>query len=230
MNARDAAVAELERAVGHRFRDRDLLEQALTHPGVGHGARKVASNQRMEYLGDRVLGLIVAEALYARFPDLDEGELTKRFTALVDGETCARVARRIGVGPALRMAAGDSKLGARDNVSVLGDACEALIAAVHLDGGFEAARERFLALWEPEIAEGRAAAANPKSMLQEWAAREGGPPPAYAVLDRKGPDHAPVFTVEARVGEREPVRAEGRSRQEAEKAAATALLIREGIL
>jgi len=229
MNARTQAAAGVERELGWTFRDRELLDRALTHGSVGQGANRSRTNERLEYLGDRVLALVLAEALYRRFPEADEGELTKRFHALVDSETCARLARRLGLGEALKLAPGQAKTGARDNTTILGDACEAVIAALYLDAGLEVARERVLALWAPEIEAGRRSSTeNPKSALQEWAQGAGRPLPEYEVISRDGPDHAPRFVVEVRVEGTAPERAEGRSRQEAEKAAAAAMLQREG--
>lgn len=216
-------------ALGHSFQDPGLLDQALTHPSAGSGQRRYATYQRLEFLGDRVLGLVVAEALFRRYPDADEGELSKRIHALVDGPTCARVAERLGVGPALLMGGGQRGR-IRISDAVLGDACEALIAAVYLDGGWEAARAVVERLWAEAFEAGRLAVAHAKSALQEWAAANGRPPPAYAVIDQSGPAHRPVFTVEVAISGLEPARAEGRSRQDAEKAAATALMTREGLL
>jgi ribonuclease-3 len=228
MNARADAVAELETRIGHAFKDRALLEQALTHASVGQGARRVADYQRLEFLGDRVLGLIVADMLLRRFPDASEGDLSKRLHWLVNRETCARIAERLGVGDALRVAAGDSKRGARENKTILGDACEALIAAVYRDGGLDAARKAFEPLWAPEVdTQGPPEQLSSKSRLHEWAMARGRAAPLYRVTGREGPDHAPQFTVEVEVEGVAPISAAGRSRQEAEKAAAAALLERE---
>lgn len=226
---RRSAVEQVAAGLGHAFRDRSFLEQALTHPSAGSGQRTYATYQRLEFLGDRVLGLVVADALYRRHPDADEGELSKRNHALVDGPTCARVAERLGVGPALLMGGGQ-KGRIRVSDAVLGDACEALIAAVYLDGGWDAARAVVERLWAEEFEAGRLAVVHAKSALQEWAAANGRPPPAYAVVDQTGPAHRPVFTVEVRIDGLEPARAEGRSRQDAEKAAATLFMTREGLL
>jgi ribonuclease-3 len=230
MNARLSAVEGVERRLSYRFKDRDLLERALTHASAGQGARRVADNERLEFLGDRVLGLIAADLLMRRFPEATEGELSKRLHAVVSREACARVAETLELGPALRLAAGETKRGARANATILGDACEAVIAAVYRDGGLEAARSTFAPMFELEIDRlGPTAALSPKSRLQEWAAQAKRPNPVYAVVSREGPDHAPRFTVEVRVEGFEPARASGASRQEAEKAAATALLDQAGV-
>ena len=235
MNSRAAEVTALEVRLGHSFASPDLLEQALTHSSVGEGARKVLNNERLEFLGDRVLGLFTAEVLMAQFPTAREGDLSQRYNMLVNREACARAARRMGLGPALRLAGGESKRGGREHDTILADACEAVLAALYVDGGPEVAREVYLRYWADEIetlshsAIGSAAMGNPKSFLQEWAASKRKPIPTYVVIARSGPDHQPVFTVEVQVDGLEPAKADGRSRQEAEKAAASLLLSREGL-
>jgi ribonuclease-3 len=231
MNLRAEAAAELERRLGYSFDDRSLLERALTHSSVGHGAKTVEDYERLEFLGDRVLGLIVARDLLHRFPEASEGELSSRLHALVCRDACAVVAERLGVPEALRLAPGETKSGGRYKKTILGDACEALIGAVFLDAGFERAHAVFSPLWAEEVERlAPLSELNPKSRLQEWAAGGGRAPPAYAVVGRDGPDHAPRFTVEVALKGFEPARGEGGSRQEAEKAAARSLLEREGLL
>ncbi len=231
------AVAALARNLGHDFRDPSLLDQALTHASVGEGAERDArgrpflDNQRMEFLGDRVLGLLVADRLVRDLPAADEGEMSSRLHALVDKPTCARVAESMGVGGAMRLSPGEAKQGGRRREGVLGDAMEAILAAVWLDGGIEAARAVFERAWAAELAAPpRRALTNPKSALQEWALGQGRPLPTYRIIERTGSDHAPTFTVEASVAGIPPLTAQGRSRQDAEKAAATALLQREGVI
>jgi ribonuclease-3 len=225
---RKAAVAGLERRLGHVFQDRPLLERALTHASASQGDPAARHNERLEFLGDRVLNLLAAERLMAIYPEEREGELSKRMHGLINREACAEAARHIGLPPAIRLAGGEAKGGGRDNPTILGDACEALLAALYLDAGLERTREVFEVIWAPQFeAVKSAGVANPKSELQEWAAAKGLPQPRYEVIDRLGPDHAPVFTVELQVGELAPTRAQGRSRQDAEKAAARALLDRE---
>ena len=226
MNSREAAVAELERRIGHAFADRELFERALTHASVGDGARKVRHNERLEFLGDRVLGLLAAERLLALDPDSREGELSPRLAQLVNGKACARVARRIGLGEALRVAGSASKIGARDNDTVLGDACEALMAAIYIDGGLEAARAFFMKFWAEEFEHADPASKDVKNHLQEWAQSRGLPLPKYEVVSRTGPDHAPCFTVSVSVEGYPNERGAGRSRQDAEKAAALCMLTR----
>jgi ribonuclease-3 len=226
--SRAAVLAALERRLGHAFADRALLERALTHASkLGLGRSGVRHNEGLEFLGDRVLGLSIAEALYARNPEADPDALNKRFAFLVSRDGCAEVARAIGLDEAIDV---PKFQGLRRNDTALADACEALLAAVFLDAGFETARKVVLGLWA-EMLERPIdfTAANPKTALQEWAQGQGRPLPRYEVVAREGPDHAPRFTVQAAVEGYEPVTAAGRSRQEAEKAAAQALLKREGI-
>ena len=228
MSDRAQAVAALAARLGHVFRDAALLEQALTHASVGHGLRKVGDSERLEFLGDRVLGLVVAEALMARFPEEPEGDLSRRLHALVSGAACALTAREWGVGPALRLPPGETRRGARDQEVFLADACEAVIAAVYLDAGFEAARAVVLDGWGERLSQDAAAVPdNPKTRLQEWALARGKPLPRYAVLERTGPDHSPRFAVAVDVEGLDACRGEGGSRKEAEKAAAQAMLDRE---
>ncbi len=231
MNLRAEAVASLERRLDYSFNDRSLLERALTHSSVGHGARAVEDYERLEFLGDRVLGLIVARDLFQRFPDSAEGELSSRLHALVSRDVCAQIAERLGVPEALRLAPGETKAGGRYKKTILGDACEALIGAVYLDAGFDRAHALFGPLWAEEMeALAPLTALNPKSRLQEWAAAAGRAAPVYAVVAREGPDHAPRFTVEVALPGVESARGEGGSRQDAEKAAAKFILEREGLL
>ena len=230
MNLRVEAISALEQRIGHVFADRELLERALTHASVGDGARKVRHNERLEFLGDRVLNLLAAERLLALDADAKEGVLSPRLAALVNGKACARVARRIGLAPALRLSGSATKIGARESDGVLGDACEALMAALFIDGGLEAARTFFNTAWQEEFdAPTNARGADPKTRLQEWAQGLGLPLPGYAVVKRTGPDHAPSFTVAVTIQGHDAEHGDGRSRQEAEKAAALAMLLkREG--
>jgi ribonuclease-3 len=229
MNARAAAVDALTGRLGYAFNDAALLEQALTHASVGRGADKAGDNEVLEFIGDRVIGLLAAERLAELYPAAAEGDLTLRLHGLVNRDACARVARRIELGPALRLAGGESKTGGREKATILGDACEALMAAVYRDGGLEAARAVFLALWREEFdTVDTARPRDPKTALQEWVMGLGQPLPVYEVTHRSGPDHQPEFTVSVRVAGLDPALAKGSSRREAEKSAAAALLQREG--
>ncbi|PZO02792.1 MAG: ribonuclease III [Alphaproteobacteria bacterium] len=234
-NLRAEAVTALQTRIGHAFRDAALLERALTHASVGEGApvgvHGPRDNERLEFLGDRVLGLLVAEKLSRDYPTANEGELSSSLHALVDKTACARVGEALGVGAALRLSPGETKTGGRRKAGVIADAVEAILAAVYLDGGLEAARIFFDKAWAEEFsAPPSRTVTNPKSALQEWAQAKGRPLPTYRVADRTGSDHAPTFTIEVSVEGVEPLTAQGRSRQEAEKAAATALLKREGVI
>ena len=235
-NPRADAVAELVRRLGHEFGDPRLLDRALTHASVGEGVAPQTSkaprdNERLEFLGDRVLGLLVADRLHRDFPEADEGQLSSRLHALVDRAACGRVGEALGIGQAVRLSPGETKSGGRLKEGLIADAVEAVLAAIYLDGGLEAARAAFDRAWAEELAKpSERGLSNPKSALQEWAQAQGRPLPTYQVTERSGSDHAPTFTIEVTIEGVEPVAARGRSRQDAEKAAATALLQREGVI
>jgi ribonuclease-3 len=230
MNTRTAAIEELERRIGYHFVDRDLLERALTHASVGDGAREVRHNERLEFLGDRVLNLCAAERLMALDPDSREGEMSRRLANLVNFHACARAAHRVGLPDALRLSASATKVGARKSDAVLGDACEALMAALYIDGGLDTAKAFFARFWAEEFEDLDAPRSkDPKTQLQEWAQGLGLPLPRYQIVSREGPAHAPVFVIEVEVEGFAAERGEGGSRQAAEKSAAqTMLLKREG--
>ena len=210
--------------IGHDFRDPELLRRAVTHSSLSSTTRP--DNQRLEFLGDRVLGLVMAEALLGADLKASEGQLAPRFNALVRKETCADVARDLGLGEVLKLGRSEMMSGGRRKEALLGDALEAVIAAVYLDGGFESARRVVLRLWGDRIAKVDADARDAKTALQEWAQARGLPPPAYQAVDRTGPDHAPVFTVEVRLENGETERAAAGTKRVAEQAAARALLAR----
>ena len=210
--------------LGHQFRQPDLLLRAVTHASISSVTRP--DNQRLEFLGDRVLGLAMAEALLRADSAATEGQLAPRFNALVRKETCADVARGIGLGEVLKLGRSEMLSGGRRKEALLGDALEAVIAAVYLDAGFEAAQAVVLALWGDRIAEVEADARDAKTALQEWAQARGLPPPAYLEQGRTGPDHQPVFTVEVRLENGAVERAAAGTKRQAEQAAAKALLLR----
>jgi ribonuclease-3 len=214
--------ARLGAKIGHRFDNLERLETALTHPSASTRARP--DYQRLEFLGDRVLGLVIAEMLLARFPKEAEGRLAPRLNALVRKETCADVASEIGLGDYLRLGRSESTTGGRRKTAILGDAMEALIATVYLDGGYEAARAVILRLWDSRISEAKDLESDPKTALQEWAQARGLAPPAYETVDRSGPDHAPMFTIAARLETGATATAEAASKRAAQQAAAAALL------
>jgi len=218
----------LEERLGYRFRDRDLLDLALTHvsaPGAGTGV----SYQRLEFLGDRVLGLAVAEMLYRAYPDAAEGELSRRLAELVRRESCAEVAQAWDVGPHLKLGAGEVHSGGRRNTAILADACEAIIGAVFLDGGYEAARALVERAFAQRLAAPRRPLRDAKTALQEWAQGRGLPTPVYAIVEQVGPDHAPKFRVSAKVEGLDLALGLGASKRSAEQDAARSLLLREGV-
>jgi ribonuclease-3 len=222
----DALVVRL----GYKFRDREGLRRALTHRSAVPGERVAdESYQRHEFLGDRVLGLAVATMLFETFPQADEGDLARRFNLLVRKETCAAVAEALDVGPAIRLGTGERQSGGRQKVAILGDVIEAIIAAIYLDGGFEAARAFVERNWRPRLESLSGPLRDAKTTLQEWAQGRGMPTPVYESLDRSGPDHAPTFTVRVNIGGDAAGEGRGRSKREAEQAAATAVLVREGL-
>lgn len=222
-------VKALETRLGYEFKDRGLLDRALTHASHGHGRKGASSYERLEFLGDRVLGLMTAEALFKLFDNADEGALAPRLNALVRKETCADVARAIGLGEALKMAPAEQRGGGRDKTSILGDACEALIAALYLDGGREAAQRFYDTHWSARIEALKSKPREPKSQLQEWAAKKGFVQPRYELTGRSGPDHRPVFKVQVHVDPLAPCDGEGGSKQAAERDAAEKCLAREGV-
>ena len=220
--AKPPPLAPLLAALG-READPALMVEALTHRSAAGPARP--SNQRLEFLGDRVLNLLIADALFTRRPDEPEGTLAPRFNELVRKETCAEIAREIDLGPHLRLDRAEARGGGRKRVTILADAMEAVIAAVYLDGGLDAARDVVLRLWGARIdAQGAAAPQDAKTALHEWAMARGMPPPAYAIVARSGPDHAPRFRVAAELSDGRAAEAEAANKRAAEQAAAAALL------
>ena len=224
-------LATLEATLGHRFADRAHLERALTHTSALKGTPSNGPHyQRLEFLGDRVLGLAVAEMLYRAYPKASEGELSRRLGHLVRQETCAEVAESWDVGPHIRLGQGEIQSGLRKKAAILGDVCEAVIAAVYLDAGFDVARTLVERDFGPKMSEPGRATRDPKSMLQEWALGKAKPVPVYQERDRSGPDHAPMFRIAAVVDGVKDFEAEGPSKRLAEQAAAEGLLRREGVL
>ena len=205
--------------LGHEPVNIDLYELALTHSSIGG-----PSYERLEFLGDRVLGLVIARALYERYPSEPEGNLSKRYNGLVDRDTCAENGREIGVPKLVRLGKQAREDGASQSENVVGDVMEALIGALFLDGGLEPASRFILNLWESDLAVQQGAPQHPKSALQELAAAKGVKAPVYEVLSRTGAHHAPRFTIRVFVAALGDATAEGSSKQEAETAAAAALL------
>ena len=212
----------LQQALGHTFSNPRLLERALTHRSFS-----ADHNERLEFLGDRVLGLTSATALFEADNTATEGTLAPRFNALVRQETCADVAREVGLGEVLKLGRSEMLSGGRRKEALLGDAMEAVIAAIYLDAGFEAARAAVLRLWGGRIAAtSDAVTRDAKSSLQEWAQARGLPPPTYTETGREGPDHQPLFTVEARLEGGHAATGRASGKRAAEQAAARALLDR----
>ncbi|MEL6597714.1 MAG: ribonuclease III [Pseudomonadota bacterium] len=217
-----------ESRLGHQFARPELLVRAVTHASMSTPNR--SDNQRLEFLGDRVLGLVMAEAVLLADMSAAEGQLAPRFNALVRKETCADVAREIGLGDVLKLGRSEMLSGGRRKEALLGDAMEAVIAAVYRDGGFEAARKVVTQLWGDRVTTVEADARDPKTALQEWVQARGQQPPKYAIAKRTGPDHAPQFVIEVTLQSGEAAQAEAGSKRHAEQAAARTLLTRlEGV-
>ena len=220
--------SELEARLGHTFRDPHLLERALTHVSAAAGEAG-RSNQRLEFLGDRVLGLSVAEMLYRTFPAAPEGELSHRLSDLVRRETCSEIADRWDLGTFLLLGSGEGKAGGRRNRATLADATEAILGAIFLDAGYEVAKSVVERALLEQIRSTVRPPRDAKTALQEWSQGRGRPTPTYVVVERTGPDHAPRFVVAAQInGVAEGV-GKGGSKREAEQTAALAILTREGV-
>lgn len=218
---RDALEAQLR----YVFKDKALLDVAMTHPSALSKKDKPSdSNQRLEFLGDRVLGLVMSERLYERRPGEQEGALAPRYNALVNKDACANAVRRMGLGQYIMLGVSERDNGGAEKVSILGDLCEAVIAALYLDGGLKAARAFIERAWAEQFANPPTRVKDAKSLLQEWAQARGFAVPKYETIGRSGPDHAPVFEVRVSAGPKAKETATGASKQDAERAAATALL------
>lgn len=226
-----ADLSGLEHSLGHAFADRDLAVCALTHISAGSGAGGARSEnyQRLEFLGDKVLGLVIADMLYLAYPRADEGELSRRLADLVRKETCAEVAAELAIGDHLRLGPGELQNGGRSRPAILADVCEALIGAMFVDGGFAAAAAAVDRLWRGRMLAPRRALRDPKTILQEWAQARGQATPAYREVDRSGPAHEPNFVVSVAVPGFAPAQGSGSSKRGAEQAAAVVFLAREGL-
>ncbi|MEL6686538.1 MAG: ribonuclease III [Pseudomonadota bacterium] len=217
-------VEALESRIGYTFKDQYLIMRALRHSSYGDGHSSESDNERLEFLGDRVLGLLTSETLFHQ-SIAPEGTLARRLNALVRKEMCAKIARKINLGDCLLLSASEEKQGGRDKTSILGDACEALIAAIYLDGGLKAARDFYDRYWMSEVdAVASRSAKDPKTQLQELAMSRGRKLPDYDVIDRQGPDHNPVFVIEVSVPGAGSATGTGKSKREAERLAAQALI------
>jgi ribonuclease-3 len=227
--AHDDQIAALEYRLDYKFKNRALLREALTHGSVNDGTRaKRRSYDRLEFLGDRVLGLIVAEHLLSAEHDAEEGQLAQRLNALVNKHACAHAARAAGLGEALILSPSEEASGGRGKEAILGDICESTIAALFLDGGMDAARSFVTRFWGDAFSGAADTRRDAKTVLQEWAAarRRG---LAYELVEQSGPDHAPHFVIDVRVEGFKPARGEGASKREAQRMAAAAFLKERGI-
>ncbi|MDE0779440.1 MAG: ribonuclease III [Alphaproteobacteria bacterium] len=213
------AIEELFGALGHRFKDRGLLVRALSHSSVANAN----SYERLEFLGDRVLGLVVAQLLLERFPAENEGEIGRRFAALVQASTLAQVGSKLGVERYARVSSGVL------NENIVADMVEALIAALYLDGGIVCAEAFVRRVWDPLVETRSRPPRDPKTALQEWGQAQGQGLPIYTDIGRSGPDHEPEFTVQVTVQDQEPARAVGSSKRAAEQDAAAVMLARLGV-
>ncbi|SDF80092.1 RNAse III [Limimonas halophila] len=227
MTSSDATVdlSALAERLGHAFAEPTLLRQALTHSSAAGSARsEVASYERLEFLGDRVLGLIVADMLLDAFPSEAEGALARRHAFLVSRDALAEVGRELDLSRFLRVSKGEAESGGRHNPAMLADVCEAIIGAIYRDGGLNAARAFVQRHWQPLLRQNRRPPQDAKTALQEWAQARGLPLPSYREVGREGPSHEPRFTVEAVVQNHDPARGSGRSKRAAEHDAAQRLL------
>jgi ribonuclease-3 len=228
--AAKAAAAEIETRLGHSFKDPLLLATAFTHVSALKSQRsRTESYQRLEFLGDHVLGLVVSDMLFRAFPAADEGELSKRLADLVRKEACADVARSLGLLDGIKLGTVGAGAGARLRKSVLGDICEAVIGAIFLDGGYPAAENFVQRNWLERMRKPVRPLRDAKTVLQEWAQGKGLPTPAYREVERSGPHHDPHFRVAVDVNGLAPAEGEGGSKRAAEKAAAQAMIAREGV-
>lgn len=223
----EALAERIEAVTGHRFRNSDLLRRALTHSSMR--AKMKADYEQLEFLGDRVLGLSVAEMLTKRFPEAREGELALRLNALVSGEACAEIAEESGLTELIFADINLKALQSAKARNVRSDVVESLIAALYLDGGLDAVTPFVDRYWSARMQSADTAPREPKTALQEWAVQQGGVVPSYEVEDRSGPDHDPVFTVAVTIPGFAPASGTGASKRKAEQAAATTVLRREGV-
>jgi ribonuclease-3 len=221
-------LAALQERVGHKFADLSLLKSALTHSSLA-ATSKVGDLERLEFLGDRVLGLLTAEALWRAYPKMREGDLAPRLNALVRKETCAKAALAWGLDKLVKMSAQEEESGGRAKKAILGDVAEAFLGALYIDGGLDAARKGYDLFWTPNLEALSVQHRDSKTTLQEWSQERGLGAPKYEVVNSQGPAHAPAFTIDVAVKGFQPMRAEGQSKRAAQMAAATAFLVREKV-
>lgn len=224
-------LAQLESKLGYRFKDQKILVRALTHKSAmtPDEIDVTTSYQRLEFMGDRVLALVIAEMLYKTFPDAEEGELARRLTGLVRNETCAEVAIDCDMPMYILLSAGENRAGGRKKAAIIGDVCEAVMAAIYFDGGMEAARAFIERNWRERMEGWSKPLRDPKTALQEWAHGKKRPAPTYTEISRSGPDHELVFVMEVKVEGMQKAKGEGNSKRDAEQKAASIMLVREGV-
>ncbi len=214
------SLKSLEKIIGYNFENQDLLHEALTHPSTG----KTKNYERLEFLGDRVLGLVVSHLLYQKFPDETEGDMAKRLSCLVQGSMIAEIASKINLGDYILFSDAERKAGGAHNENILADVFEALIGALYQEAGLPICENFITAHWADVLTTMKTPPQHPKTALQEWAQSENLPLPEYKISDQHGPDHAPIFDISVNVKGHPPVTAQGKSRQEAEKEAAQQFL------
>ncbi len=224
-----SSLSELEDEVGYAFDDGGLLERALTHSSLSGGRERVADLERLEFLGDRVLGLLAAEALWRRYPKMQEGDLAPRLNALVRKDTCAKAALHWGLDRHMRLSPQEENSGGRRKTAILGDVCEAFLGALYIDGGLRAARRAFEPFWLENMERLLKRYQDAKTTLQEWSQDRRLGTPRYRVVDAEGPAHDPDFTIRVEIDGYEPAQGRGRSKRAAQAQAAEAFLLREGI-
>jgi ribonuclease-3 len=229
MSRRTKGRKELEERIGYQFADQALLDSALTHISALSGKSRFGSYQRLEFLGDHVLGLVVSDMLFRAFPKADEGELSRRLADLVRKETCAEVARAVELGAAIKLGTSEANSGGRRRLAVLADVAEALVGAVFIDGGYAASAALIERLWGERMRTPARPLRDPKTTLQEWAQARGLPTPTYSEVERTGPHHSPEFRVAVALKDRPPIEGVGSSKRAAEQAAAAAMLTHEGV-
>jgi ribonuclease III len=226
---RDTALQQFFERLGFAFKDRALVELALTHASARRLLKPNEDNERLEFLGDRVLGLAIAELLTQTFPESSEGELARRYNQLVRAETCAEIAKEWELGQLILMSGGEAESGGRGKKTILANACEAVLGAIFIEGGYQAARDVVFRFWATELASLDLALPDAKSILQEWAQGRRLSLPRYVEIAREGPDHKLRFTSEVQIDGVAPERGHGANKRAAEQAAALAMLLREGV-
>ncbi|MGE4372829.1 MAG: ribonuclease III [Xanthobacter sp.] len=230
LKVRGSDLSAVEARLGYRFSDQKLLDLALSHISAVKGASpRLRSYQRLEFLGDHVLGAVVSHMLYESFPGAEEGEMSRRLAELVREEACAEVADDMDLGAHIRLGPGEAQAGTNKRRAILADVAESVVAAVFLDGGYAAANDLVERFWRARLEAPRRPLRDAKTVLQEWAQARGLPPPVYREISRSGPDHAPNFVMAVDLPGQVSAEAQGSSKQAAQKAAAAAFLLREGV-